>query len=271
MKQKVNLVVLLDLIFLLMLGLAGSAPEDSKIMNFLYYGAFIIPFMIGSSYLAKYHPSDEFNANIRLDINRAGVKLSMPLVFPIVAGICAVAFITNILMGLFGLSNEISYDENLFTAILLHAAIPAVLEEMLFRYIPLNLISENKRFAIIISSILFAFAHMNLFSIPYALFAGLALGSVTLLTKSILPAILIHFINNLFSLFSLYEFNPIILYSILGFMTILSIIVVISKRKDYIITIKNVFAQDQTPELCYSPFIFMGISALIIISGFILK
>ena len=271
MKQKVNLIVLLDLIFLLMLGLSGSAPDGSNIMNLLYYGAFIIPFMMGSSYLVKYQLNDEFNANIRLDINRVGVNLSLPLVFPTVAGICAVAFLTNILMGMFGLSNEISYDENLFVAILLHAAIPAVLEEMLFRYIPLNLISENKRFAIIISSTLFAFAHMNLLSIPYALFAGLALGSVTLLTKSILPAIVIHFINNLFSLLSLYESNPILLYSLLGIMTILSIIVVILKRNDYVIAVKNVFAQDQTPERCYSPFIFMGISALIIISEFILK
>ena len=270
MKEKVNLLVLLDLIFLVMLGLSGAASEHKALTDFFYYGAFIIPILIGTGYIQKYTAYAENYTPINTKITKEKFLFSLPLFFPIIASICVIAFLTNLVINYFGYSNSISYEENIILAIILHGLIPAFLEEMLFRYIPLNLLFENKKYAVVLSSFLFAFAHMNLFQIPYALFAAIALSLITLATSSILPAMLIHFLNNLLSLLTIYGLNPIILYSSILIIAILSIIIVIFKRKEYKSVASETFAKDITPEVGYSPLIFIGISTLILISNLLI-
>lgn len=54
-------------------------------------------------------------------------------------------------------------------------------------------------FAIISSSVIFAVLHGNLIQAPFAFIAGLALGYVCCKTNSLWPGIIIHFLNNLYS------------------------------------------------------------------------
>lgn len=82
------------------------------------------------------------------------------------------------------------------------AAIPALVEEFAFRGVTLGLLRPyGDSFAIITSSVLFALMHGNFIQIPFAFFVGLVLAYAVVRTGSMVPAILIHFINNAMSCF----------------------------------------------------------------------
>ncbi len=77
------------------------------------------------------------------------------------------------------------------------AAIPALVEEFAFRGVAMGLLRPyGDRFALVASSLLFALLHGNFIQIPFALCVGLSLGYATLRTGSLVPAIVVHFVNN---------------------------------------------------------------------------
>ncbi len=79
--------------------------------------------------------------------------------------------------------------------------LPAILEEFAIRGVVLGAL--RKKFsdtsAIVLSSLLFGLLHGNLQQIPFASLMGLLLGFATVYTGSIIPAILIHTVNNVSS------------------------------------------------------------------------
>lgn len=83
--------------------------------------------------------------------------------------------------------------------ILMVAVLPAVFEELLFRgLIQRSLLRFGERFALVVSTLLFALLHQNLAQIPTALLSGLLLGYIYLRTRRLWVVILCHFCNNLF-------------------------------------------------------------------------
>ncbi len=89
------------------------------------------------------------------------------------------------------------------------AAIPALVEELAFRGIALGVLRKyGDRFAVIASSVLFGLLHGNLIQIPFAFCVGLIMAYTVVRTGNIVPAIIIHFINNAMScLLSYYTAN----------------------------------------------------------------
>jgi len=78
--------------------------------------------------------------------------------------------------------------------------IPAVFEELLFRGVILQSLRHfGDGFALIVSSILFAFLHGNLVQAPNAFLVGLVLGYFALRSGSIFTPIIMHFANNAFA------------------------------------------------------------------------
>lgn len=89
--------------------------------------------------------------------------------------------------------------ELIFT-ILAVAVIPALVEEFAFRGMILGALRKFGDIpAILVSAILFALLHGNFIQIPFALIIGIALGFIVVISDSIWPAIIAHFINNAFS------------------------------------------------------------------------
>lgn len=91
--------------------------------------------------------------------------------------------------------------------------LPALLEEFAIRGVILGAL--RKKFsdtsAIVISSVLFGILHGNLQQIPFATLLGLLLAYTTIYTGSLLPAILIHAVNNTISVilaFSMQNMSP---------------------------------------------------------------
>lgn len=77
------------------------------------------------------------------------------------------------------------------------AILPAIFEELLFRKAMLGMLSKyGNLLAILITSLCFGLMHQNITQGIFAFFMGIVLSFVTLKTKSIIPAMAIHFLNN---------------------------------------------------------------------------
>ena len=77
------------------------------------------------------------------------------------------------------------------------AVLPAVCEETVHRGMLLSQIKkQNVWKAVLISSLLFGLLHINIYQFFYATILGVLLAILTLSTKSIYPAMIVHFMNN---------------------------------------------------------------------------
>ena len=108
--------------------------------------------------------------------------------------------------GIFGLENTIDFDSSSqsLTSNILYiistALVPAFSEEFAFRGILMGSLRKyGDSFAVIASAVLFGAMHGNIIQIPFAFILGLIFGYVSCKTNSILPAIIIHFINNFYA------------------------------------------------------------------------
>lgn len=79
--------------------------------------------------------------------------------------------------------------------------IPPLVEEIMFRGVVLQSMRRfGDGFAVFFSALLFGLYHGNFIQMVFAFVCGLALGYVVVRTNSLLPGLLIHFINNAVSL-----------------------------------------------------------------------
>lgn len=84
-----------------------------------------------------------------------------------------------------------------FVVIFTSCILPAICEETVHRGMLLGAYSKyGTTFAIVITSVVFGLLHMNIFQCFYAFCVGMFLAYICLYTRSIIPGIIIHFINN---------------------------------------------------------------------------
>lgn len=263
------------MLFLLLLSLAGSTFGAAS--EILYYLAFLVPVGLVLSrvynapqtpYVSPLEAKEAMLSDLRRDftITKKGASLSIPIFFPAISVILAISVVTSLLLGSLGYENAANFSEPFFIALVIHALIPAILEELLFRFAPIKLLSENKRSALILSSVMFAFAHANLFQIPYALVGGFIFSSLYLLTGSILPSIILHFLNNTISLASIYGVAPLVIVVSLGVLSAASIVIILMNKKTYKDEIKKMIGNEKAV-LSYTPIFFIITSLILAISA----
>lgn len=86
---------------------------------------------------------------------------------------------------------------NIFLYFVYLAVIAPITEEFLFRGAFLQPLRRyGDKYAIIVSAIMFGLVHGNIFQSPFTFVLGLLLGYVTTKSNSIIPAIILHFVNN---------------------------------------------------------------------------
>ena len=199
MKKTVVRVVALDLIFLLLLIASGSF--SGALSEIIYIGAYLVP-IAAYFWIARHEP----RMKLSLGIGREDGLLCLPLTAPTVALTVGLSALFAFLLSLLGASGEGVLTGSLAELLILHALLPAVLEEALFRYVPLSLIApHSKKSAVLISALLFAFAHCSLAQIPYAFVAGIIFAAIDLACGSVLPSVLLHLFNNVLSVLWLWE------------------------------------------------------------------
>ena len=124
-------------------------------------------------------------------------------------GVCALSnfassSITSIIEQFFGIVSESSSDgygtglKSFLLMLLCVGILPAILEEFALRGVVMGLL--RKKFgdgaAIVISALLFGLLHGNIQQIPFAFGVGLILGYATVYSGSLVPAMIIHAMNN---------------------------------------------------------------------------
>ena len=83
------------------------------------------------------------------------------------------------------------------------AVVPALVEEFAIRGAVMQPLRRyGDKFAIVASALFFGILHGNLIQAPFAVIAGIAIGYAVCITNSLWTGILIHFANNLYSVFT---------------------------------------------------------------------
>ena len=148
-----------------------------------------------------------------------------------------------------------------------------MLEEMLFRYVPLCLYdrSEGRR-AVIISAFFFALVHNDLFVIPYAFIAGVIFMMVDLVCGSVWPSVILHFLNNALSVLLIScsgnSAFVYLFYGILILLSVISLLFIAKKRGQYKEKIENALTGEKarpTKEILYLavPTLILAVSDLV--------
>lgn len=108
-----------------------------------------------------------------------------------------------------GLLNMPTFGDFLKTFLVL-AILPGLSEELFFRSILMRFSAQKIRniiFPIIISAVLFAWSHTNLYGLPSIFLAGMLLGGIYYLTGSIWCSVLAHMLNNGLQIILMYMAN----------------------------------------------------------------
>ena len=245
MRKAISAITFFDVVFLLMLSVTGNI--GGTIGNIIYYLAFIVPLFFASVFLRNNKDDEVKPEPPRLLPDLKSLGFALPLVFPFIAAVFLVSFLTSLLLNALGFSSVTDVSGNIFGVIVKHALIPSLFEEAVFRFIPIMLLSPySKKNALFISSVMFASVHCNLFQIPYALTASLVLSAVAIATGSIFPSVMLHFLNNLASISFMrcagVPYFNLIFFLSLGVLTLLSLGFIYLKRDKYMKALKDIYA-----------------------------
>lgn len=219
---------------------AGSLAANAV---YLFGTFFILLFALSASRRLKTEREEEKGlveiSRDALTVDRSALGSVLPLFAPIIGVTFLTSFLTSLLLGAIGVQGSAVEQLPLFQMLLVHALIPTLAEEVIFRLIPMLLLMPyNRKLCIIISSLGFAFIHMDLFQIPYALVAGILFMSVDLLAESVLPSVILHLLNNTVSviwiLYCTDGASAAVFVSALTVLSVFGLAVVIFRRKHYL-------------------------------------
>lgn len=143
----------------------------------------------------------------------ASLPRKTPLyIFVGLSAILAAAYLNSILLEPFAYSSfmddlipsaEQTANYEIVLMVFTSAVVPAFVEELLFRGVVLtNLLPYGRTTAVIGSALLFGAMHQNAGQFFYATVAGLVLGYIYVKTRSIWCGVLLHFVNNFYSVLS---------------------------------------------------------------------
>ena len=199
MKNAVKRLTLLYIFLILMLTLVGGISGELSAL--LEIAAYALVVFIGYSCAKRLKHEREAVAGVAEEektlIKPCGMTAYLPLFLPTVAVVFVLSWLTSMLLALVGKTPTPVPDKPLFEMLIAHAVVPAVLEEVGFRYLPMKLLAPySKRWCVILSSLFFALMHMSLFQIPYAFLAGVIFVMMDLACDSVIPSVILHFLNN---------------------------------------------------------------------------
>lgn len=170
---------------------------------------FLLPLILVCLFFKK-SPKNVIQHNEYKAIGFRAILVSFLLGFLIYVLNVAVSTVSNGIIDSFGFksystateASSFSPIQLFFFELLLVAILPAICEEFLHRGVLLQGIrSMGYKKAIVISGVLFGLIHFSITQTIYATIIGVLLGFIVIATKSIVPAMIIHFTNNAISLY----------------------------------------------------------------------
>lgn len=262
MRRNISIYTVCVLVFLLLLSVAGSLK--GLVSDVVYYLSFAVAVAIGMR-LGRPRPVSETGESYQpapyeyLTLDKKGAKLLLPTVFPSVALIFLLSYLTSLLLfAVTGQTSTTEVGDSLGVAVLVHALVPALLEESLFRFLPMYLLSGfSRRVTVFISSLYFALVHNSFFSMPYAFLAGVIFITLDIVTESVWPSVILHFINNAVSvLWIFYSADGGFTLGFcltLGALALVSVGVIFLMRRQYKAALCGFFLRDEKYIPSYEP------------------
>ena len=256
MRRAISYVVFADMIFILLLSVAGLT--DGVVSNAVYLSAFLLPASVVLFVAVK---GRKEIAPPKLTASPRSLALFLPTVAPTVLLVLGVSAVTSLLLSLFTSVPTTDVSGNVWSVIFRHAFLTAILEELLFRYVPITLLSpRSKRVTVFLSAILFALSHAALYQIPYAFIAGVIFCALDLALDSIWPSVLLHLLNNLGSIFWVRYFENAafrIAYIVtLSVLAVLSVAIIIIFRRKYLKLISSAVRSGEKERMPYEVWLF---------------
>lgn len=233
MKRRIDAFSISVLLFMLVLSLDfGSFDAVATIAAPIV--ATLVAFLLANA--GAENKIDALTVARRLTLRREGLSLTLLVAAPTVTVILFISYLTSLVLGALGAVGAPVENEPIARMLLTRALIPTISEEMLFRLVPLVIVAPySKRSALILSTLLFAFVHCNFFQIPFALAAGLVFMMLDLAFESILPSLILHFLNNTASVIWIKvgenSTYAAIFFGVLGVLCAASLVVVYARRR----------------------------------------
>ena len=257
MRANVRYISFANLIFLLLLIGAGSASGVTA--EFLMLCAYVLPCA-----LVFFFARGCFKQPLEdLKLKKEGAFLTAVLIAPALAVIIGLFMLTALIMEGAGVQVErISTEPSFIYSLASLALVPAVLDELVFRYLPMKLLlPHSPRVCVLLSAAMFSAAHMSVQSFAYAFFAGVIFMTVNVISRSMLPSLIMHFMNNALSI-SLSYFGDALgfkigFFVIFGLLLCCSLVVIALKRREIFLKIKGAFAKGNSGFFGLSPLAFL--------------
>lgn len=197
------------------LGMFSFLPTDAASAVFTIIIQVVLMFLV-PLFLFKFFGRKQ-GATVKSVFEKTNLKRVRPNVVMASVALGVVAFFINIIVSSF-FNNFISFFGFEFPTgsqdsalgpvwsfllnVVLVAVLPAIFEELLHRgWLLSELGKVGYKKAILITSVLFGLIHFNITQVSYAFVIGIILAIVTLASKSVVPAIIIHFTNNFTSVY----------------------------------------------------------------------
>ncbi len=169
--------------------------ESGLVSLVTYFGVAIIYSIIAKMNLGETYPTQKLGFKLTSLLVLFGLSIAM-----------IANYVSNMTVGVFDMFGidaniDIEYPCDNFLDVLLFyvsvAVLPALVEEFAFRGVILKIMRKHSdSLAILVSGVMFGLMHGNFTQIPFALVVGLILAFITVKTNSLIPAMLIHFLNN---------------------------------------------------------------------------
>lgn len=196
-KSRIFLVLLSMLIFILFSLVLEMTVEVPSIFD--QYVLLLLP-LAAVTLIMKVDIKERFKFN---KFKWSSLGYIVLLVFLVMPVSMFISQLTDMVFGAnpSGIENYVDSLDFGFAMLLFHLAItPAICEELLFRGLLMdNKVGLNMHKLALLNGLLFGLFHIGYDQIFYCVWMGMVLGYVTLITNSIYPAIIIHFLNNAIS------------------------------------------------------------------------
>lgn len=204
--------ILVALIFVLgYLGLLQNDYISSFLIQIMVM--FAIPMLLYTLFVSKsFKQTFKDTGFKKISSRMIGITIILGIVLYFINNFVAQFF--SSLISLFGYENltqttTVTFTyELLFREFLLSCILPGICEEFLHRGIILFAGKKcgNTRYVLITSSILFGLMHLNINQFFYATILGFLMGYVAIVSDSIYPSIIIHFLNNFLNTYFYYGY-----------------------------------------------------------------
>lgn len=206
MKRDITFLTAIYTVSLLIGGIGSIIPLQ-PIRVTVQYLAYAVPVFFALVYIRRRGRVDEDEAPFAFGIKREKIAPAALLFAPSIAVIMLAAALTSLALSALGYKAPEPDRSNFLLGLVIHALLPSVLEELLFRYIPIKILNPRSgRWCVILSTLFFSLSHLNLFQIPYAAVAGVIFVLIDIYAGGVLPSMVIHFLNNALSLTMMYGY-----------------------------------------------------------------